>query len=217
MDNKTKVIRFEIDGQWRVDDMAQSLSHLRDLYNLRLLLQIQSEDYRDIEEFWHEMHHFPPFRKVLKKRMLYPWFYPHLPAIPTDVTELSQLSSFFYPEEQFVIRRIEYGSPGLKDLAGIGEIVGHIKDFMLKLIEYYVERRKRNLENAERELRNEGLRIENARKFVRLAKDCGYSESEIRKLTSWVDERQETFIILIENGNIRSVKILNDNKHDNID
>jgi len=79
-----------------------------------------------------------------------------------------------YPDEELEIRRIEYGSPGFKDLAGLGDIVGHIMEFIFRLIEHRSRREKRKLEN-------DRLRIENAREFVQLAKECGYTEADIRK------------------------------------
>lgn len=194
--------------------MTQCLSHTRDLYNLSILLNVVSEDWHDVEEFWFEFMHFPPFRKAWRRRMIHPSMMPFLgagvPPVPTDPDALARLTSFLYPEEKLQLRKIEYGSPGFSDLAGAGEAIGHVKDFILKLIEHWVTRRQRNLENEERELKNQRLRIENCREFVQLAKDCGYTEAEPRRLFNWVDERQETYIILIENEKLRKVRVLED-------
>lgn len=166
MKESIEIIRFEIDGRWTAAEMAKSLIHLEDLYNLRFVLQVVHEDWHDWEHFYYELMHFPSFRRSLKRRMLHPalfaGLYPTIPTIPLEPRELSQISNLLYPQEQLEIRRIEYGSPGFKDLAGLGEIVGHIKDFVLAIIEHCSLRKKRNLENEERELKNEQLRIENA-------------------------------------------------------
>src|SRR5581483_4015272 len=135
--------------------------------------------------------------------------------IPLVSQDLIRISNFLYPQEKLEVQRIQYGSEGFKDLAGIGEIVGHIKDFILKLIEHKSAKRQRELENEEKEIRNQQLRIENARSFVALAKECGYSEPEIRSLVHFVDDRQQTLVDLIDTDKIRSVRLLNDNERKN--
>ena len=70
---------------------------------------------------------------------------------------------------------------------GVGEIVGHVKDFTIKLIENFSSKRSRNLNDEEHELRNQALRIQNAREYVALAKECGFEDSELRQLVHVVD------------------------------
>jgi hypothetical protein len=78
----------------------------------------------------------------------------------------------------------------------------------LKVIEWALTRRQRDLENQERETRVQKLRIENARELVSLAKDCGYSQAEIRQMVHWVDGRQAKLLPLAEQGMIRNVRLL---------
>ncbi|MEW6531015.1 MAG: hypothetical protein AB1473_09280 [Thermodesulfobacteriota bacterium] len=212
MDERIKTLHLEIGGRWTVRDMALCLEHTRDLYNLSVVLGIITEDWKDTERFWVEFWHFPPFRKRWRRRVIdssmLPLLMPWMPAIPSDPEALSRLASYLYPQEELEILRINYGSEGFSDLIGVGEAVGHVKDFILKLIEHWLGRRQRNLDNEKRELKNERLRIENAREFVKLVQECGYSESEIRRLVRWVDERQETFIFLIESEKLIGVRIL---------
>jgi hypothetical protein len=216
MNESTEIIRLEIDGRWSVSEMSRSLAHLEDLYNLRLILETMQDEWRDWEKFNMEFMHFPPFRKSFKRRMMspFPFVYPFLqtPVIPLAPDELSKLSRMVFPNEQFEVRKIEYGSPGFKDLAGVGEITGHLKDFLVVLLDRWLNRKQRKLQDDEREIRNEGLRIENARQFVQLAKDAGYSEQDLRGLIRFVDDRQETFIHLIENSKIRKVYLLSEEK-----
>jgi len=49
----------------------------------------------------------------------------------------------------------------MQDLAGLGAVVGHLKDLLVKILELAASRERRHLEN-------EALRIENARKRLRL-------------------------------------------------
>lgn len=212
MDTQERIMRCQIEGSWTAKDMADSLLSMRDLYNIRLGLQIIYEDYRDIDEFLFELHHFKPFRRLQRKELA-PFLYQFLFSgyfKPIDPDQLNRIANLVYPYEELKVRRIEYASPGFKDLAGFGEIVGHLKDFILKLVEYHGDKRKRELNNEEQELKNQALRIENARKYVSLARECGFEERELRKLVILVDEKQEPLITLIGNGKIQSVKMMDD-------
>jgi len=219
MREKIEILRLGIDGRWAAEEMGRSLLHIQDLYNLRLIIQVIYEDWRDLERLYDELMHFPSFRRGKRRRLIYPALFSNPyqipPAIPLVSQDLIRISNFLYPQEKLEVQRIQYGSEGFKDLAGIGEIVGHIKDFILKLIEHKSAKRQRELENEEKEIRNQQLRIENARSFVALAKECGYSEPEIRSLVHFVDDRQQTLVDLIDTDKIRSVRLLNDNERKN--
>ena len=82
-----------------------------------------------------------------------------------------------------------YCSP---DIIGVGEVVGHVKDFIFKIIDYKDSKKKKELDIEEQNeniqhlrLENELKRIEIAYRYTLLAKECGYSESEIREEGIW--------------------------------
>jgi len=123
------------------------------------------------------------------------------------------------PNDRANVRRIQYASPGLTDIAGVGVIVGHIKEFLIRAIEFGApsERLRRQLENIKRGMEIEELetkrqadRLQNAKAMIDIAERLSYSESEITKLVSWVDERQETFIRLAAQGKLRGVRLLDE-------
>jgi hypothetical protein len=128
---------------------------------------------------------------------------PLLPSVNFEDPEA--LRRLIEPDEQLQVRRIEYASPGLKDLAGVGEVIGHLKDFLLRLIELAVTSPQRQLENDERELNNQRLRLENARLFVQVGRDIGLSEHELRQLAGFVETKQDPIIRLVEDGKITAV------------
>lgn len=215
MDESRDTIRFEIDGEWKASEMGSFLSVVDDLYNLRLALQVFREDWQDYEHFYMEMMHCPPFRRSLKRRFSHPamWmsFYASAstPQLLNSI-ELSRITDTIYPHERLVVKRMEYASPGQGDLTGLGQIVGHIKEFSQFLIQHFADRKARKLRDTEAELRNQSLRIENARNLVGLAKDIGYTETEIRQMINWVDDKQQSLLELIENGKIRRVLLLSE-------
>jgi hypothetical protein len=215
MNSEERIMRCKIEGSWTTKDMIESLSSFRDLYNIRLGLQVVAEDSRDLEEIFYELQHFPPFRKRLKRRRLHPLLIDTLlSGYGIGVVDPSRLQTLVLPHEELKVRRIEYASPGFKDLAGLGDIVGHVKDFTLELIKHFSTRTNRNLKDEEQEIHNQALRIQNARSFVALAKECGFEDAEMRKLVLGVDSKQGPLIQLIENGKIQDVKML-DEKNEN--
>lgn len=90
-------------------------------------------------------------------------------------------------------------------MAGIGEAVGHVKDLILKIIEYVLNSDQRRLENEERELKNQKLRLENIEIFIQILRDNGFTGSEVRELIPWFDKRQGTFLSLVESGKLKKV------------
>ncbi|HWW60838.1 MAG TPA: hypothetical protein VN181_05660 [Thermoanaerobaculia bacterium] len=111
---------------------------------------------------------------------------------------LHRAASFITSDDELRVTRINFASPGVADLAGLGEIVGHVKDFILRAIELVVNREERALANEEHSLRNQALRLENAHRLIGIAREAGYSESDVRRLANWADERQETFVELAQ-------------------
>jgi len=86
-------------------------------------------------------------------------------------------------------------------------VVGHIKDFILKLIERRDSRRKRELDEERAALENDLIRLENARSFVALGRELGYSETDLRRLILYVDGKQDTLVRFIEQRKLAGVSI----------
>lgn len=210
MDTSIELVRLKFEGRWTAEELGQSLLSLSDLYDLRLFLEYIREDCRDWERFYDELMHSPLFRHRWKRwlamRGPLPWT-PGFGGVPPilDEGQLSRLSRLFEREERLEVRRINYASPGFSDLAGIGSVIGHLKDFILKLLERHDSRRQRELSEERAALENDRIRIENARNFVALARDLGYSETDVRMLMAYVDRKQEPLVRLVEQQKLRGV------------
>src|SRR6185295_12609251 len=154
-----------IAGQWTADEMATSFRSLHDLYNLRLVLQIVEEDERELDKYYFRMMEMMPSPRRLRRG------YPFLPfllsgmlpysSVRANADDLEQLVKAIYPGEELRVRRIEFASPGLKDLVGLGEIVKQLRQFVQFLITLPQEHQRRRAEI-------DAARIENARKFAQL-------------------------------------------------
>ena len=172
------VLSFDINENWYAPEMGTFLIHLDDLYRLYLGLEvIQADEYA--RNYFRDMKAHKEQRLSLTKGLV---------SISHKAQRINHLR----------VVRIQYASPGIQDLAGIGVIVGHIKDFVLRLIELAASR-------DERRLKNRRLELDNLREQVQIAKELGYTDKEIRNLLGWARKRQRTVYNLIENGKIRSV------------
>jgi hypothetical protein len=219
MDESREYMRLELDGNWSAEEMGHALLCLSELYNLRLFLELLREETHDYERYYFEV--IGPgrrwgWRKRLSPRGFGPLafgFPPGLPAIWNE-REFVNLRELIRPEEGLDIRRIRYASPGSADLVGIGAVVGHVKEFVLRLIERRDFRRQRELSDEKAELENERIRVENARSFVALAREVGYSDSEFRQIVALVDGRQEPLARLIEHQKLRSVSTPDASDHE---
>jgi hypothetical protein len=200
MDRTRKLLRLNVGGKWSARQVSRGIAAIDDLYNLRLLLQLVYEDVPEI------------VRKNLSRHGRFPDPFLEFPywRLGFQGIQPDKVLRLVEPSERLMARRLDYASPGMFDLAGLGAIVGHIKDGMMRLVDIYVSRPQRKNENEERGLKNDALRIQNAREFISLAKELGYSEQEIRQLVLWVDQRQQRLGSLIRDGLIIGVEVLPD-------
>ncbi|HYX71480.1 MAG TPA: hypothetical protein VE732_01810 [Nitrososphaera sp.] len=172
MDRTRSIIRFNIEGKWSTEEMGTFFLDLDDLY--MLLESLEAAYFR-----------IPSGPRGRFKR---------------DLRSISKQLKGFNPGAEFLrIVQIQYGSPGIQDIAGVGVIVGHVKDFILKIIENVSSRR-------ERELRNTELEIENARRFLQLRRDYNLTEEELIYLIQEINTRQRNIEQLIRENKLISVE-----------
>lgn len=218
-----RLLRIEIDGAWTASEFATAFRALNDLYSIRAVLEFETHSLFEFEELAWDFPHPPPssIRRIasLMRRRLAGAPFPYgLPPM-IDVQNPRAAFDILEPNEKLSVRRIRFESPGFKDVTGMGEVTGHLKDILFKLIDLCMGREQRRqentgrrLDNERRELENEGKRIENAKSFVDLARKCGYTKAEVRKLVAWVDSRQALLVPLIEARKITDVRLLDDSE-----
>lgn len=80
------------------------------------------------------------------------------------------------------ITRIEFASPGFTDLAGIGQIIGHLKDILFKIIDVYSSKGERAARTAILNEQLEEVRINNVGKKLDLLRRMGYSDEICQRL-----------------------------------
>jgi HAMP domain-containing protein len=210
MNEERQVLRLGIDGAWEASEFAASFNALDRLYTLRFALALESEELRELRDFYMDAP-FPPFPRSLRSLRAWARLAPpsilrsgRAPLLGREQAPIELASELLEPDERLVVQRVLYGSPGIKDLVGIGEIVGHVKDFLVRLIEHWSTRRQRALENERRELENRQLQVEIAKQFVGLAQELGYTKKETRQLVSAVVLEQGPLVRLVSAGKITS-------------
>jgi hypothetical protein len=207
-----EILRVEIEGEWTAEEFAKSFRSFDELYSLRALIQVEHESLDELEMYAHD---FPPFMRRFPRRLRALYLargVPFLGVVPPLIDLRAPEAAFglLEPQERLRVTRVQFSSPGFKDLAGLGEVVGHVKDFVLRLIDLYVGRDQRRIENEIREADLSSKRLDNARKFVELARDCGYTKTDMRKLVQRTDSRQGDLISLITTGKIRDAKLIDE-------
>lgn len=177
---------------------------------LRFALALESEELRELRDFYMDAP-FPPLPRSLRSQRAWARLAPpsilrsgRAPLVGRGQAPIELASELLEPDERLVVQRVLYGSPGIKDLVGVGEIVGHVKDLLLRLIEHWSTRRQRSLENERRELENRQLQVEIAKQFVGLAHELAYPKKETRQLVSAVVLEQRPLVRLVSAGKITS-------------
>jgi len=215
METERGLLRIGISGQWEASEFSQSLAALDRLYALRFGLYLEKQELYETEEFADKLRSLQLSRMSrLDRRYARQAFarslFHDFPRLVVDgrISEITQ--ELLEPSERLIVRRLIYGSPGIKDLAGIGEIIGHLKDFLQFGIEHWSGRRKRSLEDDHQELENRKLEIELAKGYVELADSLGYSAQEKRQLIAAVVFEQRPIISLISSNKIISAEMADD-------
>jgi hypothetical protein len=122
IDDQQSVIVIYIAGAWSAEDFSQVMRSLNDIYNLSAVLAAGL--LRDPEargRFFGVDRR--KVRRLARTRIEAPWL---------------------------VVRRLHYASPGVADLAGIGTLVGHVKDFLLGILDRFQNRHIRKAELQEK-------------------------------------------------------------------
>src|ERR1019366_1212415 len=117
LDSPPRVIAVYIAGAWSADDFSQLLRNLEDTYNLSAVLAAGLLGEGHVREQF-----FPLDRRKVR----------HLAGQRI--------------EAPLAVIRLQYASPGSVDLVGLGTLAGHVKEFLLGLLDRYQNRRFRQLD-----------------------------------------------------------------------
>jgi hypothetical protein len=196
MDETPTILRLSIDGRWTADEMARSFRSLNNLYNLRLAVQIVEDQAREFERLYRRGP-YPPFDWLYD----FPVRFSAPRLFDASRNELRDIISVVDPEDQLLVRRVEYASPGFKDLLGLGEVIKQLGKFVGDIV-------RMPQESQMRRERIKKMQIDNARRFVRLRLESAEADRRIRHLTKLAASESGPLIELAEDGKLLSAEVL---------
>lgn len=85
------------------------------------------------------------------------------------------------------VKRCTFASPGVTDLVGLGQSLGHLKDIVGSVLTYSANRRERQIKEALLTEQLVAAKIENVARQINLLKNVGYSDYQCRRLLEEVD------------------------------
>lgn len=205
-------IKLHLDGRLDAWDFGRLIQICNDLYNLH----VYAHSFSEVPLFQEIMRDWPsPFdfdRTLFRKRLFYGPDDDVLTSITSVMNDFREKFDTMDGRPRLMpalqVARIQYASPGFTDLAGVGVIVGHIKDFFLTLIEHALNRRQRQSLAEKADLENELLKIEVLHKAVEVLRESGFSKNEIKSVVQSLDDRADDVQKLAFAGKLVGVTLL---------
>ena len=214
-------------GEWSVDEFIRSLTAIRQIY---LISAINASNF-PIKE----VHGEPLGPRLSRWTATYTWEIANRsPMIEADDLRLevvsaiiqgdhTALTSLDYPhvaaaveslfhDNTLQLKRVQYASPGFTDIAGLGVIIGHIKDFVLRILEMRADGPKRELELQVQQAELQRVRIENARALLNVVRESGslINTKETSEVLRWIDNRQGFLLDMVNKGKITGAELLDE-------
>jgi hypothetical protein len=90
------------------------------------------------------------------------------------------------PARDLLVQRTQHNSPGFTDLTGVGQIVGHLKEFLLKLLDCYVTTDERRLKNVRLRHENDLLALEVLEKRLDIMERAGSNQRALQQVAAEV-------------------------------
>lgn len=204
----TKVIRFEIEGDWDAYEMSHFLNTVTDLYFFGFFFLyfeiVYPESLLEENKKSSLSNLFQKLEMNLDAIYLLSTAFNDPDSLPNYIYSQTK-ENIIFPKIVLNVSKLQYNSPGVTDFVGIGQIVGHIKDFVLKLIDIKITTEQRKLEDEKRKLEIAGKNLENEQMKIELHKKMAEVEKlqlENKKLKKEIKSfNSENNTVQIEQGN----------------
>ena len=189
-------IRIRVDGSWSAREVELFYGYITDVYNILLILLNTDNERANI--FMYEI------QAILKAVVDYRAFaitFERTPGVHelwgrADAHSLD-LESAIGATQRLRVDSVHFGSEGVHDLIGVAEVIGHLKDLILSIIETYTSRQERLATVRMLELKAEAFEIENQKKLLgnlamalELAEKHNFPKQEISKLGAVLLQRK---------------------------
>jgi hypothetical protein len=108
------------------------------------------------------------------------------------------------------VSKLEYSSPGLQDLAGVGKIIKEVRIFIKYLMDRSQRREEHEAKMERQRVDNETKHIQNQERALRLLQRAGYTKKQIRAIMEQRARQQRIIEDLIDAGKITQVASTDD-------
>ncbi|MBQ4915320.1 hypothetical protein J8L85_12780 [Maribacter sp. MMG018] len=201
-------LRISLNQKWSNVDFINFLTAIQNIYELYIL----SEEINSMEDFESSFQSNPTKTSLIITYLEQNFMQSDSTMMIRDKTETSiynnndSLRLKFLIKNELQIIRINYASPGFADIGGFGAAIGHIKDLILRIIDFFENRRSNKLDNDRKEIQNDILRIDKTKKIVELLRDINYPESKILKILETENNSIKALKSLVESKQIENVE-----------
>ena len=216
-------IRISIDGDWSAREWQWCLRCYEELYNILFFLILSDQEFPTRSKYFRDalvqslsLSEGGIEKFVISHGDMEGWTFQSRPVavrreFPNDLP--LAIGNSIRPHESLDVTKVKYGSQGFTDLTGIGEVVGHLKDIVFRIIDSVEGRKDRRLRQERLELENEGLELDNNLKririagdFIELAERANIKGEELNQLIRVVSQRTEFIEALVDLEKVQGVE-----------
>jgi hypothetical protein len=200
-DLKEEHIKFNVDLHWSVDDVIKfysAIQNLYDYYSYYLTLQSRIDEKKIDYKF--KLALALVYSKIFESKTI-------IIAFPEEIHTFHKTKDTIKRNLVLPLRvdKIKFASPGVHDFIGFGEVIGHIKETLFKVIEIFQTKDKRKLEEKRMEIENEMLSIEKNQKIIATYKELGFTNDQILQILGYENSNIKIISKLIEDKKITNV------------
>ena len=181
------ILRISIAGKWSASEFSTFVRTVEDLYNLYLSLEHRNN------ETWGYSTRF--FGSSLLEF--------------NEESHLRWTNGLLYPDI-LMIKRLHFASPGVADFGGFGAAIGHLKDLILKLTEFYLDYDLKKLQEEKLKEETQALRLQNTAKLIEIGQKVGYEKINPKLISTYLNKKELILTKLIKNRQIVSVETVSD-------
>ncbi len=193
-------MHFSIDGDWEVKDTINFLSSIQNLYNFYGFgYNLKKKWYKSALTFKD------------KEAVNFLLNYSFHPFISYKENELIDYQFNYKPYLKLV--RIKYSSPGFGDILGAGEIIGHLKEVLFKVIDIYRTKEKNKLENEllkseiqKKLIENELLKLQRVKEQISILKELEIENTDIKNSLAYEVSNLANIAMLVGNKKLKEIK-----------
>lgn len=211
-------ISFEIDGSWKVNDVIIFFNAVQDLYDFYSCIYIIEKEFERPHSVigkklgYQSTERYKDLMKVIG--------FLNQKFLGKQSTVIDRFNVFYRFErennereilnldtiEPLYIVRYQYASKGISDLSGLGEIIGHIKDFCITIIELIVNSQERKEKLRGLKLDNDTKEIARNMKIIKMFEKLGFNDTEITQIIDSKYKSAKTLETLIMEEKIKGIK-----------